>query len=286
MFVASSILTVIITSFVRIRSDKHNAEKSNQDDLSVIEELNETSVNENEEKPKTKNSPFKICAILPLLKNFDVMVFLATTFLWGTSYGGMDPYLLLYIDEISPCVSHSIVGYMSLITSTVEVIALFVAHKLIKCLGTKISSILIFIAFIIRFTGYYFIRRPYLLLPLETMHFFNFGILYVLIAQQALEIAPPGLSGTLQGIVYGTSFGLGRGVGLLISLFIYTRMKKRYLFLIYALFNLVGVIIYSIYCLLSKRRSSSSFNTNGNHIFKLVPHKLEDNEKHPDTIKT
>ncbi|CAF4224113.1 unnamed protein product, partial [Adineta steineri] len=188
MFVASSILTVIITSFVHIRSDKHNTEKSNQDDLSVIEELNETSINENEQKSKPKNSPFKICAILPLLKNFDVMVFLATTFLWGTSYGGMDPYLLLYIDEISPCVSHSIVGYMSLITSTVEVIALFVAHKLIKYLGTKISSILIFIAFIIRFTGYYFIRRPYLLLPLETMHFFNFGILYVLIAQQALEI--------------------------------------------------------------------------------------------------
>ncbi|CAF4187084.1 unnamed protein product [Adineta steineri] len=91
MFVASSILTVIITSFVHIRSDKHNTEKSNQDDLSVIEELNETSINENEQKSKPKNSPFKICAILPLLKNFDVMVFLATTFLWGTSYGGMDP---------------------------------------------------------------------------------------------------------------------------------------------------------------------------------------------------
>ncbi|CAF3980158.1 unnamed protein product [Rotaria sordida] len=54
----------------------------------------------------------------------------------------------------------------------------------------------------------------------------------------------------LQGIVYG------RGIGMLISLFIYTRMKKRHLFLIYAVFNIVNAIIYSVYYLLIKRRKS------------------------------
>ncbi|CAF3916883.1 unnamed protein product [Rotaria sordida] len=54
----------------------------------------------------------------------------------------------------------------------------------------------------------------------------------------------------LQGIVYG------RGIGMLISLFIYTRMKKRHLFLIYAVFNIANAIIYSVYYLLIKRRKS------------------------------
>ncbi len=94
----------------------------------------------------------------------------------------------MYIDEISPCESHSIVGYISLITSTFETIALFVANKLLKCLGTKISTILIFIAFVIRFSGYYFIDKPYFILPFETMQFFNFGILFVLITQEAFKI--------------------------------------------------------------------------------------------------
>ena len=51
---------------------------------------------------------------------------------------------------------------------------------------------------------------------------------------------------------------IGRGTGLFVSLFIYTRMKKQYLFLFYAIFNIVGAIGYSIYCILIKRKSSST----------------------------
>lgn len=74
---------------------------------------------------------------------------------------------------------------MSLIAATSEVIAFYVASKIIRFLGTNLSSIIIFLAFAVRFSGYYFITKPFFLLPIETMHFFNFGILYVLIAQKA-----------------------------------------------------------------------------------------------------
>ncbi len=74
---------------------------------------------------------------------------------------------------------------MALISAASEVIALYLASRMIKFFGTNLSSIIIFLAFAIRFSGYYFIQKPYFLLPIETMHFFNFGILYVLIAQKA-----------------------------------------------------------------------------------------------------
>jgi hypothetical protein len=77
---------------------------------------------------------------------------------------------------------------MTLIGTTFEVIAFYLASKMIKFFGTNLSSIIIFLAFAIRFSGYYFIEKPYFLLPIETMHFFNFGILYVLIAQKADSI--------------------------------------------------------------------------------------------------
>jgi hypothetical protein len=94
----------------------------------------------------------------------------------------------LYIDELAPCQSRSIVGYMSLIASVAEVIALFFAEKVLKLLGTNLASVVILLAFAIRFAGYYYIQQPYLLILMETMHFFNFGILYVLIIQKANAI--------------------------------------------------------------------------------------------------
>ncbi len=77
---------------------------------------------------------------------------------------------------------------MSLIDAISEIFAVYVAGRLIKMLGTNLSSVLIFVAFSIRFGGYYFIRQPYYFVFVETMHFFNFGILYVLIAQKADSI--------------------------------------------------------------------------------------------------
>jgi hypothetical protein len=74
---------------------------------------------------------------------------------------------------------------MSLIAAISEVLAFYCARRLILFFGTNLSSIIIFLAFSIRFAGYYFIPKPFFLLPMETMHFFNFGILSVLIAQKA-----------------------------------------------------------------------------------------------------
>lgn len=74
---------------------------------------------------------------------------------------------------------------MSLIASIAEVFAFFLAARMLKFFGTNACSIFILIAFAIRFGGYYLIRRPYFLLFVEPMQYFNFGILYVLIAQKA-----------------------------------------------------------------------------------------------------
>jgi len=94
----------------------------------------------------------------------------------------------LYIDEISPCQSRPVIGWMSLIAAISEILAFVIASRVIKLFGSDMSSIIIFLAFSVRFSGYYFIQKPYFILPVESMHFFNFGILYVLIAQKADSI--------------------------------------------------------------------------------------------------
>ena len=199
---------------------------------------------------------------------------------------------------------------MSLIAASAEVVALFLAARMLKLIGTSASSVIILLAFAVRFAGYYFIRQPYYLLFMESMHYFNFGILYVLIAQKADSIgnrhdrvalpntmafvcflAPPGLGGTLQGIAYGVSFGLGRhgltrtcsfdrcslmlagrGVGLIVSASIYTRTASRTLFLVFACFNLAAAVVYTVIFLISAQctRKPVKRSMNKTHVPAIV----------------
>ncbi|CAF1094125.1 unnamed protein product [Adineta ricciae] len=246
-FMIMAAICMVITSFVRIQPDKRKRHAT------VEEVLGE---DDGQVKKKKKKSQSPLFELIPLVKRIDVIVFLLLLFVWGMSYGVLDPYLYLYIDEFAPCQSRSIVGYMSLISAIAEVIALFFAEKVLKFLGTDVASIIILLAFALRFAGYYFILQPFLLPISETMHFFNFGILYVLVLQKAASIAPAGLVGTLQSLSLGINFGLARGIGLIASSFIYTLLEQRLLFLVFAIFNVICAIIFGLYFLVTRKRSN------------------------------
>lgn len=77
---------------------------------------------------------------------------------------------------------------MTFVSAVAEVTALYVAGRVIRILGTNTSSIIIFLAFSIRFGGYYIIKNPYYFTIMESMHFFNFGILYVAMTEKADSI--------------------------------------------------------------------------------------------------
>ncbi|CAF4374716.1 unnamed protein product [Rotaria sp. Silwood2] len=176
MFNFITFLTIIATSFVPIH--KH------------------------EKKTNEKKSKLNLSTLILLSKNIDVMIFLSITFLWGMCYGCLHPYMALYVDEIAPCQSRSIIGYMFFIAS---VSAFYSSKRVIKFLGPNLSSIMIFLAFAVRFGGYYFIPEPYYFIPLETTHFFLFWY----------SLSPSGLSSTLQGIAHGIIHGL-----VIISIFV------------------------------------------------------------------
>ncbi|CAF1447312.1 unnamed protein product [Adineta steineri] len=270
MFCIASVACMIVTCFIRIQPDRKKR-RSTVDEIIIQknDDLNRGN--------KKNRSQFKMLEILPLLKKIDVIIFFSLTIVWGMSFAVLEPYLYLYIDEIAPCQSHIIIGRMSLVSAISEVIAFFSAGRLLKLFGTNLSSVIILLAFSVRFGGYYYIRQPYLLPCMEIMHFFNFGILLILLFQQADSFAPPGLSGTLQSLSLGLCFGLGKGIGLIISSFIYTTLEQRLLFLIFAIFNLICAIIYGIYFLISRKNSNKSIEYNTSNI--IVESDTKSNEE-------
>ncbi|CAF4082337.1 unnamed protein product, partial [Rotaria sordida] len=191
MFSITSIICIIVTSFIRIQPNKQKPSTIHNENIVEeiqIDDLSRVKV----KKTKKSRSQGALSKLLGMLKKIDVIIFLSLAFAWGMSNAVLDPYIYLYIDELAPCQSHSIVGWMSLVSSLSELVAFFLAGRALNFFGTNLLSIAIFLAFSIRFSGYYFIRKPYYFIFMETMHFFNYGILYVLMSQQADAIAPPG----------------------------------------------------------------------------------------------
>ena len=49
---------------------------------------------------------------------------------------------------------------------------------------------------------------------------------------------------------------VARGIGLIVSSFIYTLLEQRVLFLVFAIFNVICAIIFALYFLITRKRSN------------------------------
>jgi hypothetical protein len=94
MFSITSVVCILITSFIRIQPLKQKRNSSSDETGSHEEEMTDLTMEENEKIKKKSQS--KIAALIPLLKKIDVIIFLSLTFIWGMSYAGLDPVCILF----------------------------------------------------------------------------------------------------------------------------------------------------------------------------------------------
>lgn len=96
MFSITTTICIIITSFIRIQSDKHKRHTTNDNLTNNEQEINDLPVRHTTKEKEKKNlSQFKIGALIPLLQKVDVIIFLSLTFIWGMSYAALDPVCIL-----------------------------------------------------------------------------------------------------------------------------------------------------------------------------------------------
>jgi hypothetical protein len=97
MFGITTTICIILTSLIRIQSDKKKESTTNDKLGNDEQEFNDLPVRNNSKEEEKKNvSQFKVAALIPLLKRIDVIIFLSLTFIWGMSYGALDPVCILF----------------------------------------------------------------------------------------------------------------------------------------------------------------------------------------------
>jgi MFS family permease len=149
-----------------------------------------------------------------LLKEPPVVAFLICVFLFGLFLSAIGAFLFWYLLELQESEYHNthkvVCGLCLLMSAVTEIPCLFFSGKVIKKIGEVNCLYLAFIAYGIRFLSYSFLMNIWLVLPVELLHGVTFGLMFPAATMYANQIAPPGMSATLQGLVSGIHYGLGR----------------------------------------------------------------------------
>ncbi|KAL3880671.1 hypothetical protein ACJMK2_032893 [Sinanodonta woodiana] len=184
-----------------------------------------------------------------LLKYPNVIVFLIILTCFGINNAVIEVFLFWYLKDMGSTQLN--LGLCLVANCSVEVVMLFFAGDIIKKVGQTKCLYLALAAFAIRFFAHSFITNPWYALPIETLHGITFGLMYAAASSYGSVIAPPGMSATVQGLVGGVYFGLGKGIGSLVTGKLFDQKEgllgQVWTFRLYGFVSIFTLVIYLLY---------------------------------------
>ena len=150
-------------------------------------------------------------AIRELLTDHKWIIFLSIVFIAGSGSAIITNYLFIYLQKIGT--SPAWMGWALTISTAAEFPALFVAHRLMKRLGSNGLLILGLMATALRCVLYGAITIPWLALAVQLIQFFTFPMVLVAGVSYANDNAPAGMGATAQSIFYSAFMGFGYAAG-------------------------------------------------------------------------
>lgn len=193
---------------------------------------------------------------MQLLRTPKTCIFILVIFYFGMLNGVIEAFLYWFLEEDLGNQLKIIPGLCALINCTAETPMLYFSGRIIKKFGHVTCLYAVFVAYFMRLCFYSLLFNPWLVLPIEILHSMTFGLMWASATSYGSLITPPGLSGTIQGILSGVHFGFGKGVGSLITGQLYTQIGMRWTFRLYGILSLVLLLLYIVLnkCVFTKDR--------------------------------
>ena len=145
--------------------------------------------------------------ICVLLRRPEVLSLFVLVFCFGMINGVMETFLFWYLQNMGA--SRILMGWCIVMNCLPEIPVLFISGWVIKKFGNVKCLCLVCVAFSVRFTAYAFLTNPWYVLAIEPLQGITFGLMYAAASSYASLITPPGMHGTMQGLVGGLYFGVG-----------------------------------------------------------------------------
>ena len=151
-------------------------------------------------------SSFKDAKLLMQKPNALMLFFVV--FVAGIYLGLIEYYLFVHLQTLGHP-PKLLFGLCLLLSSLPEMCVLFLAGSIVKRLGHVNCMCLACAAFAARLLGYSVLSDPWMVLFIEPLQGLTYGLFYASASAYGSLITPPGLHGTVQGIIGSLHFQIG-----------------------------------------------------------------------------
>lgn len=154
--------------------------------------------------PKTDGTQKNLRAVLC---NFFLAIVYAAMLLAGVFSGVLEAFFFWFLKMIGA--EQSVFGVALSISCILEAVVLFFSGKIIAKLGSSVCLYIVFATYTVRLLANSFIQHPWVAIATEATQSICFGLLYPTVTAWGSTLVPPGMQGSVQGIMGAMYMSIG-----------------------------------------------------------------------------
>ncbi|XP_057330117.1 uncharacterized protein LOC130670705 [Microplitis mediator] len=210
--------------------------------------------------------------VISVLKNVEIVALLLACFMLGTAWGYVESFLFWFLQDLGG--SRSLMGITITVGGIAGIPLLVLSGPIIKRIGHANVLFIGFVFHAIRLLGYSLIYNPWHSLIFEALESVTTSLSFTAVVTYAAKLSTTTTDSSIQGLLGGLYYGVGKGAGSLMGGFIMKAVGTRPTYQIFSVVSLVSGLIYFFFnmCYLQKRPQ-----VEGNDIVKKEPKKSVEN---------
>ncbi|XP_018361970.1 PREDICTED: major facilitator superfamily domain-containing protein 6 isoform X2 [Trachymyrmex cornetzi] len=220
--------------------------------------------------------------VFTVLRNLETAVLFLACFVLGTAWGYIESFLFWLIQDLGG--SRSLMGITVAVGGIAGIPLLALSGPIISKIGHANVLFIGFVFYAIRLCGYSLIYDPWLTLIFEALESVTTSLSFTAAVTYAAKLSTTSTDSSIQGLLGGVYYGVGKGSGSLIGGYLMKFFGTRPTYQIFAVVTLLTGIIYFIFNVTYLKKRSQ---LEGNDIVKKKPKNIDEQdnpEKHTNDI--
>ncbi|KYQ57900.1 Major facilitator superfamily domain-containing protein 6 [Trachymyrmex zeteki] len=211
--------------------------------------------------------------VFTILRNFETAVLFLACFVLGTAWGYIESFLFWLIQDLGG--SRSLMGITVAVGGIAGIPLLALSGPIISKIGHANVLFIGFVFYAIRLCGYSLIYDPWLTLIFEALESVTTSLSFTAAVTYAAKLSTTSTDSSIQGLLGGIYYGVGKGSGSLIGGYLMKFFGTRPTYQIFAVVTLLTGIIYFIFNLTYLKKRSQ---LEGNDIVKKKSKNIDEQD--------
>lgn len=183
--------------------------------------------------------------VITVFKNIEIVVLFIACFIMGTAWGYIESFLFWLLQDLGA--SRSLMGITITVGGVAGLPLLVLSGPIIKKLGHANVLFIGFIFYAIRLLGYSLIYNPWLCLVFEALESVTSSLSFTAAVTYAAKLSSTTTDTSVQGLLGGIYYGVGKGSGSLIGGYLMKFFGTRPTYQMFAGATLVTGCIYYLF---------------------------------------